>query len=264
MTVFLLSTIVAACTPAPAGSSPEPVSTSGSSQTPSLTNTPVPTATPVPPTATIDADLTVYDNFNNPANDGKFNASLWDDTTNAVPDHDIVQQNGFLKMRGSGSVGSTVLEAILHRNFALDQSMFFEAKLMSDAKEHHGNIQLNIDASLPGNQSWFSQCIIDDLSDAYGSANCWDTIWPWQQGRAYTTGTFNFKHGTWHLFRIEIDPKTMTFTYFVDQRQVGHHVPKDADLIKSAPFTLTIGTWGPDTGAITGYVDDVRVGTLTK
>jgi hypothetical protein len=41
------------------------------------TNTPVPTATPQP-TPTMDADPTVYDNFNNPANDGSFNQSQWE------------------------------------------------------------------------------------------------------------------------------------------------------------------------------------------
>lgn len=261
---FVLTVILAACGTAPGGSTPEVTQAIQPTQTPSVTDTPSPTATPILPTATMDADPTVYDNFNNPANDGHFNEGLWQDTSSGIPVHEFVQDKGLLRVSRSGAAGSAVLTATSHKDFALDKPLFIEAKLMLDAKEHAGNISIELDANVAPGQTWFSQCVVYPMSDAFGAGKCWDTIWPQQQGHEYVAGIYNFKHGTWHLYRIEIDPKTMTFTYFIDQRKVGTHVPKDADQIRNAPFTFNLTSWAPVIDPGTGYIDDVRIGTLTK
>ncbi len=52
----------------------------------------------------------------------------------------------------------------------------------------------------------------------------------------------------------------MTFTYYIDGQMVGSHVPVDADNLKKARFTMSVGVCcGPSSEALTGYIDDVRI-----
>ncbi len=78
----------------------------------------------------------------------------------------------------------------------------------------------------------------------------------------YSTEQQSFEYGSWHTFRIEIEPATMTITYYIDGQMVGSHVPVDAEQLKKANFSLDIGIWAPSAGALTGSVDDVRIGPL--
>jgi hypothetical protein len=55
----------------------------------------------------------------------------------------------------------------------------------------------------------------------------------------------------------------MTFTYYIDDQMVGSHVPSDADKLREARFTVTIGVWGPSSGEVTGHIDEVRIGQVT-
>jgi hypothetical protein len=231
-------------------------------RTPTKTPTPRPTNTPRPtptPTATIDADPTVYDNFNNPANDGSFNQSQWRYRTD--PPNQIVQQDGILVVTQDGKPENTELEARKYDRVTLNSPNLFEAKLMLDPDKHAGNVHLHLDADdVSGLGDWFSQCIIDYHSDDQAGANCWDTAWPYQEGHAYSSEWKQVDYGMWHTFRIEVDPATMTFTYYMDGQMIGSHVPVYAEELKKARFTLSIGVWGPSSEALTGYIDDVRIG----
>jgi tetratricopeptide (TPR) repeat protein len=230
-------------------------------QAPTSTPTPTRTLRPTPtPSATIDADPTVYDNFNNPANDGSFNQSQW--TYWSDPPNQIAQQDGILRVtqeREKPGQG-TRLVARKYNYATLNTSTFFEARLMLSPDKHAGNVQLHLnnDADLPVGETWFSECNIDGS----GWANCFDTAWSLQEEQNYNfydVGGKSVGYGTWHTFRIEVDPASMTFTYYIDGQMTGSHVPVDAEEIKKAKFTLAIGVYG---GEVTGYIDDVRIGQI--
>ena len=89
-----------------------------------------------------------------------------------------------------------------------------------------------------------------------------DTAWPAQEGHWYNTGDKPVDLGTRHTFRIEVDPATMTFTYYIDGQMAGSHVPVDAEELKKARFTPSVGVWGPSSEPLTGYIDDVRIGPV--
>jgi hypothetical protein len=61
---------------------------------------------------------------------------------------------------------------------------------------------------------------------------------------------------------MEVDPATMTFSCFVDGQLIGSHVPVDADKLKKVNLTPNLGIWTETADAITGYVDEVRVGLV--
>lgn len=233
------------------------------------TVTPKSTSTPRPapePTATIDADPSVYDNFNNPANDGIFNQSqwrYWGELSNQ-----IFQRDGILITtlnEESGNRTWTTLAAQKYSYTSLDffasGPTFFEAKLMLDPTVRgQGNIQLHISADdLGGVGSWFVECGINEIA----WANCYNSFFPFREGHFFDISGKQVGHGEWHTFRIEINPDTMTVTYYIDGQLGGSHTPPDANLIKTGKFTVGIGNWRESTdGIITGYIDDVRIGPV--
>jgi hypothetical protein len=152
-----------------------------------------------------------------------------------------------------GKSGRTALSARKYAAVTLNTRTFFEAKLKLSPDQHAGNIQLHL-RTWTGD--WFSECSISE--DA--SAGCWDTAWPMQAGHAWESERKQVGYGTWHTFRIEVDPITMTFTYYMDGRMIGSHIPVDAEKLKKARFELIIGVWSPSPDAVTGYIDDVRIG----
>ena len=189
------------------------------------------------------ADPTVYDNFNNPANEGTFNRRLWRYSTDTEPPRQIMQQGRVLVVTQEGKSGRTALSA----------RTFFEAKMRLSPDQRAGSVQLHLRTQTG---DWFSECTISE--DA--SVGCWDTIWPMRTGHAWESDRRQVGYGTWHTFRIEVDPLTMTFTYYIDGQMIGSHIPVDAEKLKKAKFELLIGVWSPSPDAVTGYIDDVRIG----
>jgi hypothetical protein len=129
-----------------------------------------------------------------------------------------------------------------------------------------GNVQMHIFAELPEGDGWFAECGIGTIagSDTWGETYCFDTAWPWQAGHNYNAVSTWVEIETWHTFRIEIDPATMTFSYYIDDQPVGSHVPVDAEQLQRADLTFYVGVWSAAEDPITGHIDDVRVGPLAQ
>ncbi len=247
-------------------STPKPTNTPTPNPTSTLTNTPHPTNTshPIPtPTATIDSDPTVYDNFNNPAFDGSFNQSQWQ--YRHERQRQVAQQDGILIATHDPKTDATVgLTAQKYNSVTLDTltnmtPTFWETKIMLDTNKHEGNVHINLGAKLPDGSDWFSSCLIDVNEDG---ANCWDTVWPWEEEHFYSTEWKSVAPGTWHTVRIELDPNTMTLTYYIDGDLFGSHVPVKAEELKNARFSLEIGSWGEIGEEVIGHFDYVRMGSV--
>jgi len=248
-------------TPVPPTVTPAPTSTPRPTATPvPPTDTPMPTATPQP-TPMMDADPTVYDNFNNPANEGGYNKSLWEPWgwwgEEGQVAYQVAQQNGMLLVTQESEEGGPCIRlgARKYNDVRLDTPTFFEAELMVSPDKFAGDVRLQLHADLPGGKWWLSSGSIH----GYYGALCNDGLSPKQEGHWYDVGSKPVDLGTWHTFRIEVDPAMMTFTYYIDGQMVGSHVPVDAEELKKSIFDLVIGVCG---GEVTGYIDDVRVGPV--
>jgi hypothetical protein len=125
---------------------------------------------------------------------------------------------------------------------------------MASPDKFDGGVRLDLSAELPGGGMWGSGC-----GGGYYGTNCSDGPWPEEEGHSYDTGGRPVDWVTWHTFRIEVDPATMTFTYYIDGQMAGSHVPVDAEKLKKARFTFVTGVCGKE---ITGYIDDVRIGPV--
>jgi predicted Ser/Thr protein kinase len=227
---------------------------------------PVVNVTDTPPAATLDTDPTVYDDFNDPAYGGSFNQDQWIYWSD--PPNQIVQQDGILVVTQEGKKpgDSTGLAAHKYDNVQLNVPTFFEAKLMLGPVQHAGNVQLQLYADWPRDEEdWFSECSISFSGDQeLPWASCYDSPGLAQDGHEYSASMKIVDYGTWHRVRIEVDPATMMFTYYIDGEMVGSHVAVDAEELKGARFTLGVGVWSSSSEVLTGYIDDVRIGPLDE
>jgi hypothetical protein len=66
---------------------------------------------------------------------------------------------------------------------------------------------------------------------------------------------------TWYTVRVEVNPDTAEFRYYLNDVLVGSQVPNDAATLKVATNLVPrVGTWNGMAG-VTGarYIDDVRI-----
>lgn len=218
------------------------------------TNTPTPT-----PTATIDADPTIYDNFNNPANDGSFNQSKWEPW---IIDGQIIQQDGLLIMTQDAKLDEeTRISPRKYKDVILNAPTFFEAKMKIDSTKNAGWVLLGTEFGFSG-ASGFASCRINE--EAYIYCDYVDFTSQWDI--RYETENVFIDYGQFHTIRMEIDPATLTFTYYLDGQVFDSYTPTDADRFKGrAVFIPSIGVvdWGSNsTGTLVGYFDDVRIGPI--
>lgn len=249
--------------PTPAPPTFTPTSTPLPTATPvPLTDTPVPTATPRPtptPTPTMEADPTVYDDFNNPTSGG-YNRDLWTMFSEPGGQYQIVQQDGTMMFTQQGKPEKGTGLATL-KSISLDRPTFFEARLMLSSEVNAGNVGLQIRVDFSPNESWYAECRVYQ-EDGKAWAVCSEKFWSQQEEWYYDSEPILVQLGSWHIVRIEVDPATMTFNYFINGQLVGSHIPRVADRLKKARFRLNMGIWGPSADAVTGYVDDVRIGPV--
>jgi serine/threonine protein kinase len=201
------------------------------------------------PIATIDADPSVYDNFNNPEYDGKFNSNQWAYEVRN-PSGNAIQEDGVLVFAQSGTSQTTNLRALHYWEYRIEEPMFFEARLKIDLTAD-GFVQL----LLIGDAIERASCGLHSMSDLV-MAHCWT--------RTDDPGV-PVAHGSWHTVRIEVDTDENKSTFFIDDEQLA--VDHYEQSVRGSLILFSIQAYAgaervEDTRAVKGYVDDVRVGPL--
>lgn len=209
------------------------------------------TEKPAPVAEQAEAALASYDDFNDKAFEGDYDKSRWSLVSESPGD--FVQQDGVLVVtQESAAESATRLVARDYEFVQLEARTAFEARLKLDPQERAGNLHLALEAEVPGGDEWWwTDCTISE--DWLG---CYADLGFQPEG-------VSVQPGTWHTVRIEVDPATLTFTYYLDGQVQGTFVPPNAEKLKDAEFALTVGIWHDEReDALVGYIDDVRVGQL--
>jgi hypothetical protein len=219
-----------------------------------------PATQPPTPTPTMDADPSVYDNFDNPANEGSYDEGRW---ILAAKDNQVAQRDGVMTFsQHRDPRAGAELTARAYHQIVLDQPIFFEADVMLSQEAYVGNVHLDLRTKLGPRLYWYAQCVIDYVEEkAWG--NCFNEYV--RDGRSDTTygsESVRVALGSWHTLRMEADPSTMTFRYYLDGQLLGSHTPSEADRLKTALFNLSIGTYAPRPDPLIGHLDNVRIGPL--
>ncbi len=212
----------------------------------------IPTVPPPP----LVGDPTMYDDFNSPGT--SLDAGRWE-TGTTDSGASVVKQDGILKITTDGYGQYVAVSARHFKGIVPGSPMFIETAFKLDPNQNGGtDMSLNIgDRGLVQCQIW----------GAYGTQNvhCYGNIF--DQHKEIITK--QIPQGTWHTARIEADPSTMTFSYYVDGLKVGDYTPDRAGELRSARFTVGIGSGCAGSGCadkstrtVNGYFDYVRVGAI--
>ena len=198
-------------------------------------------------------DPTMYDDFNNPLYNGKFNTTLWNADITAGK---VVQENGFLTLELNDHPGQFGIYT--SKSYKPTSPFFFESKIKLDPTSRDGSIYASF-----GSSSGDTACTIfaPPIEQASGCSSELELPEIPQEG--YVA---NMRPGTWHIVRIELYPDTMTFVFFVDGNKIGSYVPQDPDNFRDLSYTPFVFVQsGTDSApSIIGYVESVRIGKIEE
>lgn len=212
---------------------------------------------PFTPTATINVDPTVYDNFNNPAFDGKLDTSLW--RPSVTPPSYIEQQDGVLILSLKPKAGD-IASLFAVENLKSNQFNFAETKILLSGEKtgQDGDIGLALMTTDKKGQNLIFLCVISRSPPI----QMWCEVYGRGSGAEYLTKKIKTNYDVWHTVRIEMDPE-INATFYIDGEQVGSYRPNDAEEIKGRAFTPRLEVWSPKRDGIEAHFDDVRIGQLS-
>jgi hypothetical protein len=201
---------------------------------------------PAPDEVALPAGSYVYDSFDNPAFDGRYNTTLWP--------------------RASGCVGAAQSDGVIAFPLGCDlfagpaavpveQLALFQANVMvaNDFQGAAATQELVISTEL-STGLWWAYCGIiatdDGVSQFFNVVNVGlDESDLHQMEPA--------EYDRWYTVRIEVDSDSMAFSCFIDERLLGSVVPADADELRDARFERILEAARPPGSSATSYADDV-------
>jgi hypothetical protein len=207
------------------------------------------TPAPVAADTSAPADIPMYDDFNDPAFDGRYNQTQWRRDDPEVGH--FVQEDGRLIIAQDGAPDQVALLASrAYDRVPLSAPTAFEAKMQLEPERPFGNTLLALAIETTAGEGLWTECAIHpDWIACHGDGFESDGLVP--------------DRDLMHTLRIDVDPATMEFIYYIDGRPVGATVPPNADELKGAMVTLFLGTRAHSDEPFAGYFDDVRVGRVT-
>jgi outer membrane protein assembly factor BamD (BamD/ComL family) len=198
------------------------------------------------------ADPTMYDDFDNPAYEGKVNAIKWGDADFGK----VHQENGLLMQTVNGykqlvSVGARVNSDLITK------PMFVETRVMLDPDTTKDGTDIALHFGI-GDKS-YSVCSIFAGKNMQ-EVSCWSNFVGVDQ-KDYKVA---IDRGTWHVLRIEMYPDTMTFVYLVDNKEIGSYVLPDGNRLRGLDCVLILrmNNWGESAQNPVGYFDYARMGAI--
>ena len=210
-------------------------------------------------------DPTLYDDFNNRIYDSGFDPTRWRieswSDRGGGGDHEAVQQDGVMTLKSAGMpTGVSALRSLLPtEEFVLTEPTFFEAKLMSkDNPDSH--VFMVVHPALPSHDQW-TDCALGYTSGNEAWSGC-SYNYATRPSQRYEARSESVSMGTWHTFRVEVEPDTMLFRYYVDGKWLGSYTPDNPEDLSKSRFYFQIGIYGSSARESTGYIDDVRIGPL--
>jgi hypothetical protein len=224
------------------------------------------------PLAMRNYDTYLYDNFDKPAYDGTFDPGLWSlHWTSEVKDifhaeqHDgaMVMWNSLPAAMGGGEF--VTMQPLLR---TLQQLQMYEARLKISSDRVGGLSQVGLFIKTfdeINGRYWFTQCVLQASGDAQQATYACHVM-----TQDPGTGDSTLEHGTpavtvpydtWHTARIEVNPATAEFRYYLDGTPIDTYVPNDAPaLIAETNIRASLLAWNDYADAAsTRYVDDVRI-----
>lgn len=223
---------------------------------PTITSSPTITLSPT----IINSGYTdLYDNFNNSLYDGSFNNELW--WVGGQESDILLQTEGvFTILKQGGPQNCLSVMANNYNNFVPDTPFYYQADVKVDPQFSKGPVQMWVVAKLP-DRSFESYCGFEHSGRNVLFVSCWnDWLSNDTMSEEYDSKGLQVKLNEWHTFRIDYDPSVTTFTYFIDNKNIGFYQVLASDLLRNASFKLNFGVCAPQDSSTKGYFDNIRIG----
>lgn len=195
------------------------------------------------------SSLEIYDNFGFKKFDVKWNESTWAEVGTGSQ---LKQLDGVLILsreeRGSGGL-------VAHRRkWRLSEINYIESRLLlnSDIQTQAGDIGVEINTTVDGTQ-WFVRCGI------HGGETEKIALILCNTADGFSTPPVKVSYETWHIVRFELDAESTTFAFFVDEQNIGKHIPQEMSELKLAEYSFVLEGSSSDDGTLTGSFDYVQL-----
>lgn len=221
-----------------------------------INSPPEPIATPTP-SSLVNLITHIYDDFNNPINDGKIDSTRW----SVSGECNYFQENGFLlidhkpsSQSYSGCFFSGPFEGVGGNKIELFESKFLvkndfqgeccSAISLTIASEAFSGGGGHISCALHAGPGWLAG--IFSINTNGGNT---------EEFRKDIRTTYN----DWHTLRLEISPYDYKVSCFLDNSLLGEKIPKDAASLYDATFSRYIQTGWPNETSGSFQIDDVKM-----
>jgi endo-1,4-beta-xylanase len=203
----------------------------------------------------------MIDDFEDPAKDGSFDKTKWI-LTGTSTKKQAIQQAGLIRLVNPSDEGDVTLTSRKFSSVKLDEPFFMEAALLLPEVTAAGQLGFSLTGSSSAIGTWWGGCAIERYSSQY-LAYCSDFVFPTKEGHSYETSRQSIQPGSWHVFRFELNPSSMTLRYLMDGVEIGNHVPVDADTLRKMKFRIILNTWKTKyEGSLIGYAAYIANGKL--
>jgi hypothetical protein len=206
----------------------------------------------------LSGNLALYDDFEAPAFEGQLNTELWE-PWETMDNCEAAQEEGVLRLTCTRPDGSG-LNALRYQGAAFGQISFVEVrlKLGSEMQAERGAVTLLLASSL---DSWAECSLYGGVEQAQAQLSC--GVASDRNGifiEEYNVAGPATSYDDWRMVRIEMNPESGEFTFFVDGQPIGAHIPAEAEALKTAQFDAELQVYLENGSLVTGYFDDVRIG----
>jgi hypothetical protein len=203
-------------------------------------------------------DPLVYDSFDQPTYNGSFDPSKWE-VCGSDPGSKVNQENGVLSMTHAGSSSGLRATSLCARKYwavKISEPTYFEADLMFPDKQM-GMVDITVGTNGLSGAGCFHHYLYTN--------NRYITILHcnYVSGQAsWISRIKNVAPGTWHTVRIEVEPATGDFVYYLDGQQYdSYHASPDFSQTK---FWFSISVSAESPHDVIGYIDNVKIGQISK
>ena len=198
----------------------------------------------------------LYDDFSNPAFDGKFNEGLW--VAYSTLPNTAQQQDGIMVLSNEVNSQETVTSLYAKQKLETSQGFYVESKmqLSSDRVGEYAEIGFGLRTTLKNGEEVRYSCPISRSEPT----QIWCEIWGRTEGAEFTTDKKPTNFDTWHTVRIEVTPEII-ITFYIDGEKMGSYKPVDSELFMDTQSDFHLEIWSPSQDGVVGKFDDVRIWT---
>jgi hypothetical protein len=209
----------------------------------------------------INGQILLTDNFDDSSTRG-YNPDMW--SCNNCDVGNVSNENDTIQLEVNGA--NLALNLSSKTAWLSSQINYLSGKLSltKDEKNGNGTVDLSLHTTL-ASKLWQVGCLISPSQFSLNQAEfgCeMFTVNPQQQWHyEYRTPSTVINYSEWHEAKIEINPKTLELSFYLDNKLIGQHTPADANELKSMKLTAQMGIYTYDNkdGHLIANIDDVLV-----